>query len=485
MEFSTAAYRFGHSLLSPEIQRLLGDGSDAAPALALREAFFNPAALVDGGGVDTVLRGLADGKSEALDTAIVEDVRSFLFGRPGAGGFDLAALNIQRGRDHELPSYNDMREALGLERQTGFDDITSNPDVAAKLEEAYGDVDLIEAWVGGLAEEAVGGGLVGELFHVIIRDQFKAIRAGDIHWSEANPLPEVAQGIALGSLSEVIIANTDIRSIQADAFFAYDRQGGSDDDDRLVGGADRDLLIGGDGDDRLVGRDNDDQLEGGRGKDILNGGGGDDLLMAGAGDDRMYGGADQDELFGGAGDDRMWGNDGDDWLDGGQGNDRMVGQDGDDGLVGGAGDDRVDGGKGHDELFGGDGDDQLHGGAGYDYLEGGNGEDRIRGGAQGDTLDGGAGDDRLYGDNGKDVLIGGAGDDRMFGGAGDDSFEFEGAFGHDTVYDFNAGDTIAFHGFSLEDVDISGYGLTTLSVEGYGSPQHISYGAHQVDTDDV
>ena len=51
---------------------------------------------------------------------VVDDVRNFLFGPPGAGGFDLASLNIQRGRDHGLPDYNSVREQLGLGRVESF-----------------------------------------------------------------------------------------------------------------------------------------------------------------------------------------------------------------------------------------------------------------------------------------------------------------------------------------------------------------------------
>lgn len=444
VEFATAAFRFGHTLLSPTIQRLAEDGSDAADALALREAFFNPAAFAETG-VDPILRGLADGKSQAYDPMLIEDVRSFLFGPKGAGGFDLASMNIQRGRDHGLQSYNDMRESLGLDSKDSFDEISSNSDIAARLEEAYGDVDLIDAWVGGLAEDSFAGGLVGELFHVVILDQFELVRAGDKYWRENNPLPEVAQGLGLDSLSEIVKANTGIEVMQDEMFLSYDRQGGGDDYDMLIGSQDRDLLIGGGGDDELFGRDHDDHLEGGDGQDTLNGGAGDDVVYDGAGLDSIRGTSGNDKADGGAGHD---------WI------------------AGEIGDDDIRGDAGHDELFGQDGDDVISGGSGFDIIVGGAGDDTLAGGKGNDVLRGSAGDDRLEG---------GADDDILIGEFGNDAYVFSADFGHDVIRGFGDDDTLIFHGLTLEDLQFSSGRNVTITAGDEGSIKLLGVDADDLD----
>lgn len=52
-----------------------------------------------------------------------------------------------------------------------------------------------------------------------------------------------------------------------------------------------------------------------------------------------------------------------------------------------------------------------------------------------------AGDDTLIGGAGEDLLIGGEGDDLLSGGAGNDTFEYQPGDGHDTITDFNAGNS--------------------------------------------
>lgn len=220
-EFSTAAYRLGHSLLSPELMRIGADGEVVADGnLELREAFFNPQELVDGG-IDSILRGASVGLAQELDSQVIDDVRNFLFGPPGSGGLDLAALNIQRGRDHGLSSYNDTREALGLDRVESFADITSDLELQAKLEEAYGDVDSVELWVGLLSEDHTPGSSVGETMRVILVDQFTRLRDGDRFWYENVFAGErqMLDQLRSTTLKDVIERNTDIEGLQDNVFF--------------------------------------------------------------------------------------------------------------------------------------------------------------------------------------------------------------------------------------------------------------------------
>ncbi|WP_425410429.1 peroxidase family protein [Hyphococcus sp.] len=228
-EFSGAAWRLGHTLINPQIMRVDRNGDEiAAGHLPLRNAFFNaPLLLTERNDIDPVLRGLAAQKSQAFDHMIVDDLRNFLFGPPGAGGFDLAALNIQRGRDRGLPSYNDMRESLGLGRVSDFDEITSDPAVQQKLYEAYGDVDDIDLWVGGISEDPMerDGSQLGPLLREICILQFTMLRDYDRFWYERDLAISELVKVRNVRLADIILANTDIkrREIPKNVFYVSRR----------------------------------------------------------------------------------------------------------------------------------------------------------------------------------------------------------------------------------------------------------------------
>ncbi|CAD7701434.1 unnamed protein product [Ostreobium quekettii] len=188
--FSTAAFRFGHSM----VNKFLWVAADANSALGtafgptptktvpLRDAFFSPQAFRDAG-TDGILLGAAWHLAPALDVKIVDDLRNFLFANlndsPGQPNKDLAAFNIQRGRDMGLPPYNKAREAFGMAPVRSFAEITGDGRVARLLEEVYVEVDNVDAFIGGLAEEPVPGAMLGPLFFAAIEDQFKRLRDGD------------------------------------------------------------------------------------------------------------------------------------------------------------------------------------------------------------------------------------------------------------------------------------------------------------------
>jgi len=217
--FSTASYRFGHSMLPNLLRRYDANlGEIPAGHLPLASAFFAPQEIVNEG-IEPILRGLAHQRAQAVDVKIVDAVRNFLFGPPGAGGLDLGALNLQRGRDHGLPSYNQLRMDYGLPPRTSFAEISSNANVVAALEDLYATVDDVDAWIGGLAEDTLPSALVGPLIRAVLADQFTRLRDGDRFWYRHALRPAIAAFVEQQTLAVIIKRNTPIGAeLQPDVF---------------------------------------------------------------------------------------------------------------------------------------------------------------------------------------------------------------------------------------------------------------------------
>ncbi|HVT91167.1 MAG TPA: peroxidase family protein [Tepidisphaeraceae bacterium] len=216
-EFSTAAFRFGHSMVGNDVEFLDNNGEDVHDDVSFAQAFFNPALLQETG-IDPILKYLASDNSQQLDVKIVDPLRNFLFGPPGSGGLDLASLNIQRGRDHGLADYNSTRAALSLPKVTSFAQITSDPELQQKLQSVYGDVNNIDLWVGGLAEDHVRGSNLGPTFQRIVADQFTRLRDGDRFWYQRSLSGADLRMVENTSLADVISRNTTTTNLQDNVF---------------------------------------------------------------------------------------------------------------------------------------------------------------------------------------------------------------------------------------------------------------------------
>lgn len=206
-EFATAAYRVGHTMLPSTLLRSAADGSPhPAGSISLAASFFNPVELPTYG-IEPVLSGLTRQPVQEVDTMLVDEIRNFLFGAPGAGGLDLASLNIQRGRDHGLPSFNAVRRSLRLPPVTDFAQLTPDKAVQARFSAVYGSPADLDLWIAGLAEPHVPGAMVGPTFHAILRDQFERLRDGDRFWYESYLPPELVRLVNDQTLARIMKRN--------------------------------------------------------------------------------------------------------------------------------------------------------------------------------------------------------------------------------------------------------------------------------------
>jgi hypothetical protein len=284
-EFETEADRYtpeqleAFEAMGVEVEAGEGDAAgEVGLAVPLNVAFFNPD-LLEQIQLGPVLQGIGSESQYNNDEMIDNQLRSVLFEIPVPGNnacldgeglpecfsgiLDLGALDIERGRDHGMPSYNEMRAAYGLAPRASFTEVTGEaadaaqaPDgidindpailefvklldadgndvpldaeeaeplpvegvrqtsLAARLEAIFGSVDEIDAFTGMLAEPHVEGVEFGELQLAIWARQFRALRDGDRFFYGNDPgLSRIRRYFGIDyrhTLAEVIAANTDI-----------------------------------------------------------------------------------------------------------------------------------------------------------------------------------------------------------------------------------------------------------------------------------
>ena len=464
-EFAHVVYRFGHSMLTADIDRT-GFGNDS-PSLSLFDAFLNPGQFTNNGaltpdqGAAAVLMGMSKQTGNGIDEFVDSTLRNQLLGLP----LDLATFNIARARDTGSPTLQTMRQVfydqtldaglkpyanweefrLGLKNRASVVNFvaaySTHPSVEAAttiagkraaaqalvLDPAFmstpaanSGLNDVDFWVGGLAERGMDfGGMLGSTFNAVFETQMEDLQNADrFYYLTRTAGMNLIQQLEGNSFSELALRNTDATGINHNIFANPTRTFEVGDQATWSDGdpATPDLgLINGwtrfDGEDHV----------------------------------NIQGTPAADRIWSGIGDDSVWGKDGSDDIEGGQGNDVLVGGHGNDVLTDLFGDDVIHGGDGNDAINAGAGLDLLFGGAGNDLILhnqdptqsfAGDGSDFLRGGTAGDVMTGNEGDDWLEGNNGADLVQGdnaltfqndpNGGADIFIGGSGNDDHDAEG-----------------------------------------------------------
>lgn len=225
-EFTTAAFRFGHSMINDKLSRPSADWSTEDSPIKMKDALFNPESFLNGthSSVNPILRGLCSDMSLKADTTFPESMKDFLFAKKDQFGKDLFAINIQRGRDHGLSGYNDYREFFGMQRARNFDELLEIPSAMREhFKDVYNHVDDIDIYAGGLAERPVEGGAVGATFAHMMGAQFRDLKFGDRFYFENGGCetiftPEQVNELRKVTLSSLICTCTDTNTVQKDPF---------------------------------------------------------------------------------------------------------------------------------------------------------------------------------------------------------------------------------------------------------------------------
>lgn len=200
--------------------------------VSLHNEPFNEENIWTVGALDRFLLGLANQPSQKRDEFVADELTNhlFQFGDATPFGMDLAAINIQRGRDHGIPPYTHWREPCGLSSVKTWSDLekVTNQQFVGKVRRLYSHVDDVDLFTGGLAERPLRGGVVGPTFACIIAQQFGNLRKGDRFWYENGHLgssfsPRQLEQIRKVSLAQVICQTMDeVESLQPFVFLSPD-----------------------------------------------------------------------------------------------------------------------------------------------------------------------------------------------------------------------------------------------------------------------
>ncbi|XP_021347800.1 myeloperoxidase-like [Mizuhopecten yessoensis] len=231
LPFTTAALRYGHTLIRDTVDHV-DENNTIFASHDLDDVFFvtNPV-FYD---ISSISRGMVTRPSKLPDAHFVPAIDHLLFKNNHPFGFDLGALNIQRGRDHGLPGYVQYLEFCGHPKPTSFSDLPfHNSSFQTILSTAYSHVEDIDLFVGGASEDNLLDGEVGPTFACLLAEQFHRLRYGDRFWYQHDLSDDQIDNVEKVELSKILCEVFDLDEIQTNAFILTDERSKCEDLDDI------------------------------------------------------------------------------------------------------------------------------------------------------------------------------------------------------------------------------------------------------------
>ncbi|XP_043462068.1 peroxidase-like [Leptopilina heterotoma] len=220
-EAATAIFRSFHTILSGDAN-LVNERRDPPCQFAnVNELFNDPSMIEKGDNFNLLVRGIATQQQEAYDQYYNKELTGRVNLGPGFVKSDARALDIHRGRDHGLGTYNQYRKFCHLPKAkqwNDFSDYISSKNIE-NLRRIYESPDDVDFTVGATLEEAIPSSLLGPTFHCLLTSEMYRKRVGDRFFYESkesdHPFTvDQLNEIRKATISRLLCDNSEIKSIQ-------------------------------------------------------------------------------------------------------------------------------------------------------------------------------------------------------------------------------------------------------------------------------
>lgn len=188
-DFAAGAFRFMHSFISSQMNFF--DHEMKGRTFNFSDTLLNAKYLENF--YDQIIRGLLKQKISLVGYSS-EILNKFFKGKNDIG-HDLLSIDILRGRDHGVSSYDKYRKMCNIKSNIKvFNDLAPHipPKAIKQLRQTYKSVHDIDLLVGGALENIAveilsnvtedGFGFFGPTFQCIISEQFFRLKAGDFYF---------------------------------------------------------------------------------------------------------------------------------------------------------------------------------------------------------------------------------------------------------------------------------------------------------------